>query len=113
MPQPAYEIYSSSVATVIFRAGDSRRALAAAFIPAATPPIITRCLPSYAIIVTLYYKYVEAVLSYQKSIKQNKKKQRKMKIHKNTLLIEVKKTVLEMQHLIFLDNLSCNTKMLF
>src|SRR3990167_8394519 len=85
MPQPAYEIYSSSVTTVILIAGDSRRALAAAFIPAATPPMITRCLLSYAIIVTLYYKYVEADLSYQKSIKQNKKKQRKMKIHKNTL----------------------------
>src|SRR3990167_9732627 len=71
MPHPAYEIYSSSVTTVIFIAGDSRRALAAAFIPAATPPIITRCLLSYAITVTLYYKYVEAALSYQKSI--NKK----------------------------------------
>jgi len=36
-----------------------------------------------------------------------------VKTNKNTLLIEVKKTVLEMQHLIFLDNLSRNTKMLF
>jgi hypothetical protein len=90
------------------------------------------------IIVTLYCKYVEAVLSYQKSINKqaeelrrvvdrasviilvawheniitNANKKEMVKTNKNTLLIEVKKTVLEMQHLIFLDNLSRNTKML-
>ncbi len=42
----------------------------------------------------------------------NANKKEMAKTNKNTLLIEVKKTVLKMQHLIFLDNLSCNTKML-
>jgi len=36
-----------------------------------------------------------------------------VKTNKNTLLMEVKRTVLEMQHLIILDNLPGKTKILF
>jgi len=62
----------------------------------------------------LKFSYVVQFFSNRhEDIITNANKKEMVKTNKNTLLIEVKKTVLEMQHLIFLDNLSCNTKMLF
>src|SRR3990167_6436711 len=62
----------------------------------------------------LKFSYVVQFFSNRhEDIITNANKKEIVKTNKNTLLIEVKKTVFEMQHLIFLDNLSCNTKMLF
>lgn len=62
----------------------------------------------------LKFSYVVQLFSYrQENIITNANKKEIVKTNRNTLLIEVKKTVLEMQRLIILDNLPGKTKILF
>jgi len=62
----------------------------------------------------LKFSYVVQFFSNRhENIITNANKKEMVKTNKNTLLMEVKRTVLEMQHLIILDNLPGKTKILF